>query len=77
MDTTNQPITKDNLPGDPADWKRFRKTALTPMVRMDGPFTVQTDEGPLTCQDGFLAIDARGFPYPIAADEHAKIYEPA
>lgn len=32
--------------------------------------------GPLHCADGWLAIDARGYPYPIAADEQALIYEP-
>jgi hypothetical protein len=24
--------------------------------------------------DGWLAIDARGYPYPIAADEQSQIY---
>lgn len=55
--------------------KTYRKKVFTKMLRMDGPFTVATSEGPLTCQDGFLAMDARGYPYPIAADEHAFIYE--
>ena len=57
--------------------KLYRKTSLTKMIRMDGPFRVETSEGWLTCQDGYLAMDARGYPYPIAADEHAKIYEEA
>lgn len=72
----DEPVfSTENLPGDPADWDLFRKTALTRMKRIDGPFTVQTSEGPLRCENGFLAMDARGYPYPIAVDEQVKIYE--
>ena len=71
-----QNYSRDSLPTDPAGWQKYRKTLLTSAVRIDGPFTVQTDEGPLSCQDGWLAIDARGYPYPIAADEFSRIYEP-
>jgi hypothetical protein len=67
----------DQLPGVPEQWSLYRKKSLTRAVRIDGPFTVETSEGPLTCQDGYLAMDARGYPYPIAADEFALIYEPA
>jgi len=56
-------------------WQWFRKVAETKMVRIDGPFVVETSEGPLRCQDGWLAVDMRGYPYPIAADEQALIYE--
>ncbi len=66
-------ISKDNLPS--GDYRYYRKTPLTRMLRMDDSFTVQTDEGIMTCHDGYLAIDSRGFPYPINADEHAAIYE--
>lgn len=63
----------DDVP--PAEeWETFRKVALTRMVRIDGPFTVQTSEGPLRCEDGWLAVDARGYYYPIAVDEQALIY---
>ena len=65
------------LPSDPTSWPVYRKTALTRALKIDGPFTVQTSEGPLTCSDGYLAVDARGYPYPIAADEFALIYQPA
>jgi len=57
-------------------WEPFRKTAITQMVRINGPFIVETSEGPLTCQDGWLALDARGYPYPIADAEKSLIYEP-
>jgi hypothetical protein len=61
----------------PSTWPVYRKTALTHAMRMEGPFTVLTSEGPLTCEDGYLAVDARGYPYPIAADEFDLIYQPA
>lgn len=53
----------------------YRKTSLTACRRIEGPFEVETSEGNLTCQDGYLCIDARGYPYPVAADEHELIYE--
>jgi len=34
-------------------------------------------EGPLRCADGYLCTDARGYPYPVAADEFALIYKEA
>jgi hypothetical protein len=46
------------------------------MVRIDGPFVVETSEGTVMCEDGWLAVDARGYPYPIADDEQVLIYEP-
>jgi hypothetical protein len=52
----------------------YRKRHLTHAVRIDGPFRVETAEGPLDCPDGWLALDSRGYPYPIAADEFAAIY---
>lgn len=68
-------IDEDNLPSPPETWALWRKTALTRMTRIHGPFVVQTSEGPLRCEDGWLAVDARGYLYPIAADEQAMIYE--
>jgi hypothetical protein len=69
----SEPVySTDNIPA--GEWRTFRKTALTRMIRIEGPFTVQTSEGPLHCEDGWLAMDARGYPYPIAADEQATIY---
>lgn len=55
--------------------KTFRKKVTTRALRINGPFTVETSEGSLRCEDGYLAVDARGYPYPIAADEFALIYE--
>lgn len=61
---------------DPPDaWGTFQKKVPTQAVRIEGPFTVMTSEGPLVCEDGWLARDARGYFYPIAADEFDLIYE--
>lgn len=68
-------IDRDSLPAD--GWETYRKRVETPARRMDGPFTVETREGTLTCTDGYLAVDAHGWPYPIARDEFEAIYEPA
>lgn len=70
-----QTFSKEDLEDlDNLDWKEYEKIGTTKMIKINGPFTVQTSEGDLTCQDGFLAIDRRGFPYPIDSDEHALIY---
>jgi hypothetical protein len=66
--------TRDALPL--GEWKAFRKKAPTPMVRITGPFVVETDGGPVICNDGWLAKDSRGRPYPIAAAEQEASYEP-
>jgi hypothetical protein len=57
--------------------QHYRKKVLTPAVRVDGPFTVETRNGTLTCEDGYLAVDAHGWPYPIDKDEFERIYEKA
>lgn len=59
----------------PESWGEFRKKVTTRATRITGPFVVETSEGPLHCSDGWVAVDARGFPYPIAADEFELIYE--
>lgn len=56
------------------DWQQYIKVVPTSMIKVDGPFTVETSEGPLHCQDGYLAKDARGYFYPIATDEQKLIY---
>jgi len=70
-----QRFDRDHIPAE--GFQTYRKASLTKAHRVDGPFVVETSEGPLTCQDGFLCIDARGYPYPVAADEFKLIYEPA
>lgn len=63
----------DSLPD--GEWREFIKVVPTKMIRISGPFFVETSEGRLGCKDGWLAVDKRGYPYPIAADEQALIYE--
>lgn len=86
-DTTSASIplySAANLPEDfavpgGAAWASFRKTALTRAIHIDGPFRVETSESenePFYCESGWLAIDARGYPYAIADEEFAQIYEP-
>ncbi len=58
-----------------AKWKTYKKKVNTKAVRMLGPFEVLTSEGTLSCKDGYLATDARGYPYPIATDEFELIYD--
>lgn len=61
---------------DHSRMSQFRKKVTTRAIRMAGRFTVQTvHEGEVRCEDGWLAFDARGYPYPIAADEFKRIYE--
>ena len=66
-------FNKENLPSD--GWKTYKKKVLTKAIKIDGEFTVNTSEGPLHCKDGYLATDARGYPYPIATDEFSLIYD--
>lgn len=75
---------KDSLPSDYDEalggnaWAEFKKTATTKAIRIEGPFRVMTSESenePFYCEDGWLAIDARGYPYAIADDEFQQIYE--
>lgn len=68
-----QTFSAHNLPV--GDWREYRKVSTTRMVRIKGAFVVETSEGPLRCADGYVAMDARGYPYPIATDEQAMIYE--
>lgn len=72
-------FNKENL-SSVTGWQGFRKTSITQAVKMDSPFRVETSESenePFYCEDGYLAIDARGYPYAIATDEFEKIYVPA
>lgn len=57
-------------------WTLYRKRGATPAIRIDGPFSVETREGTLTCEDGYLAVDSNGDPYPIAADVFEDTYTP-
>ncbi len=73
----------DNLPEDfeapgGAAWATFQKRVPTKAIRIDGPFEVVTSHGgdPVHCEDGWLAIDAAGYPYPITDGEFREAYQP-
>lgn len=70
-----QMFTRDSLP-DQSQFTLHRKLALARMVRIAGPFLCKTREGELTCEDGYLALDSGGWPYPIAKVEYDAMYEP-
>lgn len=64
-----------NLPAED-EYTHYRRTKLyVKAIRIAGPFVTVTREGPLTCDDGWLAIDSEGWPYPIANEEMKKIYD--
>lgn len=74
---SDETIYDENSPlvGNSDIWLQYRKRVPTRAIKIDGPFTVRTSEGPLHCQDGYLAKDARGYPYPIATAEFALSYD--
>ena len=57
-------------------WDFYQKKVKTPVIKIDGPFEVETSEGKLLCQDGYLYLDTRGYPYPVATDEFPLIFDP-
>jgi hypothetical protein len=66
-------FTQEFLPDLP--FVAYRKTRLTFAVRIQGRFHCVTSEGNVaSCEDGWLAIDSRGFPYPINAAEFDDTY---
>lgn len=75
----NLPVyTRHHLPAGPT--VLHRKKVLTPMIRCDGPFVVVTQEGRYELPAGWkghVAIDQKGYPYPVALEEHAITYEVA
>lgn len=59
------------------DYRAYRKTYRPDVIRMIGTFSCVTGEGNVvTCEDGWLAIDSQGHPYPIGAAEFESTYEP-
>lgn len=70
-----QRFNSENIPIGEPGWATYRKKVLTKALKIDGPFIVETSEGQLNCKDGYLAMDARGYPYPIATDEFKLIYD--
>lgn len=67
-----QTFTRESLPEE--GWRSYVKVANTKMIKIDGPFTVETKEGSLFCHDGWLALDQSGWPYPISDTDHRLTY---
>lgn len=68
---------KNNPPVPVEQMMTFRKTTVTSMTPIIGPCTVITQEGPYDLPPewhGWLAVDDKGYPYPISADTHAQTY---
>lgn len=68
-------FTRDNI-GFMEQALTFQKRALTKAVRIAGPFTVETKEGTLRCEDGYLTLDIDGNPYPMERDVFERTYMP-
>jgi len=56
-------------------WRVWRKPGTTAAIRVYSRFEVETIEGTLMCDDGYLALDNNGNPYPVAKDVFEAIYE--
>lgn len=68
--------TRDALPNEA--FEHYQKVRPTPAVRIPGSFSCLTSEGNIaTCSDGWLAIDSRGYPYPINSFEFDLTYRQA
>jgi hypothetical protein len=71
--------TAESLPQPVEKMRKFRKTTLTPMWFVRGPFVVETLGGAVATVpegwEGYLAIDTHGHPYPIEKGEQEQIYE--
>lgn len=65
-----------NLP-HPSHWGAYMKVNVRAAARMDCPFEVWTDEGVVSCEDGWLVLDDHGNPFAVSAEEFEAIYRPA
>lgn len=64
---------KEDLPR--GEYRRYRKTFAPRAIRIEGTFHCATSEGNIaSCTDGWLAVDSRGFPYPINSAEFDTTY---
>jgi hypothetical protein len=66
---------KESLPE--GSFQEFEKVRRTMAMRIEGTFHCLTSEGNLaSCTDGWLALDSKGHPYPINAEEFDLTYRP-
>lgn len=69
---------RGNLPAPVQAMRRYRKKVPTPMIHVEGPFTVTTAEGLYSLPEGwsgFIAVDTAGHPYPVVDSVHRDSYE--
>lgn len=66
-----------SAPADGLGWGFYRKVAVTSAAYVEGVFYVETQHGVVAAQDAWVAIDADGYPYPIAATVFEATMEPA
>lgn len=55
----------------------YQKVGSTEMMRIEGPFKCLTQGGEAYCEDGWVAFDSEGYPYPVATTVHEETYKPA
>lgn len=58
------------------DWGYYMRIVPFRAVRMTGPFRVWTPAGIVHCENGWLALDAKGNPYAISAEEFERKCRP-
>ncbi|MES9937584.1 MAG: hypothetical protein ABW120_15845 [Sedimenticola sp.] len=57
------------IPEDPGDNEQPVRAA-----RINGPFTIKTENDDLACENGYLVIDLDGSPYPVDQSLFKKLY---
>jgi len=65
--------SKENIPAN-GYWYDYQKREITRATRVEAQFAVQTKTGRLVCSGGYLCIDPRGEPYPVAEEEFELLY---
>lgn len=63
------PFSKETLQGFNEDMQDYQVRVIVKAIRIEGSFLVETQSGDIiSCHDGYLAVDAEGYPYPINAE---------
>lgn len=75
----SQPYTRDHLANVPI-WPKYRERGypMRPVIsacRIDRPFAVETFDGLKRCADGYLCVDAMGFPIAVDKVRFERVYE--
>lgn len=65
--------SRDNIPT--SGWADYVRKNDLQAVRIEGCFEVETINGEVRCEDGYLAIDGCGWPYPITVEVFERTYK--